>query len=82
MLVVVQTGLVSERLGVREIDDEGWRLVRIEDPVRDVICNFNAIDLDRFGAPATMHVLRTHPRLYVNGILIGNPHYQADQLPG
>jgi hypothetical protein len=25
-------------------------------------------------------VLRTHPRVYVNGILIGNPHYQADGL--
>ena len=29
-----------------------------------------------------MHVLRTHPRVYVNGFLIDNPHYQADQLPG
>jgi hypothetical protein len=29
-----------------------------------------------------MHVLKTHPRVYVNGILIGNPHCQADQLPG
>jgi hypothetical protein len=27
-------------------------------------------------------VLRTHPRVYVNGIIIGNPHYQADQFPG
>jgi len=25
-----------------------------------------------------MRVLRTHPRVYVNGILIGNPHYTAD----
>ncbi len=29
-----------------------------------------------------MHALRTHPRVYVNGILIDNPHYQADPLPG
>jgi hypothetical protein len=29
-----------------------------------------------------MHVLRTHPRVYVNGILTGNQHYQADRLPG
>jgi hypothetical protein len=27
-------------------------------------------------------VLRTHPRVYVNGIVIDNPHYQADQLAG
>ena len=30
-----------------------------------------------------MYVLRTHPRIYVNGIVITNPHYTpADQLPG
>ena len=29
-----------------------------------------------------MRALGTHPRVYVNGILIDNPHYQADQLPG
>jgi hypothetical protein len=30
-----------------------------------------------------MYVLRTHPRIYVNGIVITNPHYlPADQLPG
>jgi len=27
-------------------------------------------------------VLKTHPRVYVNGIIIGNPHYQADPLLG
>jgi hypothetical protein len=43
---------------------------------------FCLYDLDLFDGAAVMHVLKTHPRVYVNGILIGNPHYQADQLPG
>jgi hypothetical protein len=43
---------------------------------------FCLYDLDLFDGAAVMHVLRTHPRVYVNGILIGNPHYQAQQLPG
>lgn len=43
---------------------------------------FCLYDLDLFDGAAVMHVLRTHPRVYVNGILIGNPHYRADQLPG
>jgi hypothetical protein len=41
---------------------------------------FCLYDLDLFDGAAVMHVLRTHPRVYVNGILIGNPHYQADWL--
>jgi hypothetical protein len=40
---------------------------------------FCLYDLDLFDGAAIMHVLRTHPRVYVNGILIGNPHYQADR---
>ncbi len=43
---------------------------------------FCLYDLDLFDGAAIMHVLRTHPRVYVNGILIGNPHYQAFHLPG
>jgi MEDS: MEthanogen/methylotroph, DcmR Sensory domain len=43
---------------------------------------FCLYDLDQFDGSTIMHVLRTHPRVYVNGILIDNPHYQADQLPG
>jgi hypothetical protein len=43
---------------------------------------FCLYDLDLFDGSAVMHVLRTHPRLYVNGIVIGNPHYEADRLPG
>jgi MEDS: MEthanogen/methylotroph, DcmR Sensory domain len=43
---------------------------------------FCLYDLDLFDGAAVMHVLRTHPRVYVNGILISNPHYQADLLPG
>jgi hypothetical protein len=42
---------------------------------------FCLYDLDLFDGNAVMHVLRTHPRVYVNGILISNPHYQADRLP-
>jgi hypothetical protein len=43
---------------------------------------FCLYDLDLFDGAAVMHVLRTHPRVYVNGILIDNPHYQEDQFPG
>jgi hypothetical protein len=28
-VLIAETGLVTERLRVRELDDEGWRLVRI-----------------------------------------------------
>jgi hypothetical protein len=38
---------------------------------------FCLYDLDLFDGGAVMRVLRTHPRVYVNGILIANPHYQA-----
>jgi MEDS: MEthanogen/methylotroph, DcmR Sensory domain len=39
---------------------------------------FCLYDLDLFDGSTVMHVLRTHPRVYVNGILTGNPHYRAD----
>jgi hypothetical protein len=38
---------------------------------------FCLYDIDLFDGSTVMHVLRTHPRVYVNGILIDNPHYQA-----
>lgn len=43
---------------------------------------FCLYDLDVFDGGTIMHVLRTHPRVYVNGILIDNPHYQAAPLAG
>jgi hypothetical protein len=44
---------------------------------------FCLYDLDLFDGDTVMYVLRTHPRIYVNGIIITNPHYiPADQLPG
>jgi hypothetical protein len=44
---------------------------------------FCLYDLDLFDGDTVMYVLRTHPRIYVNGIIISNPHYvPADQLPG
>jgi hypothetical protein len=43
---------------------------------------FCLYDLDLFDGATVMHVLRTHPRVYANGILIGNPHYQPGRLPG
>jgi len=43
---------------------------------------FCLYDLDLFDGDTVMYVLRTHPRVYVNGIVIGNPHYQAERLPG
>jgi hypothetical protein len=43
---------------------------------------FCLYDLDIFDGDTVMYVLRTHPRIYVNGIIITNPHYiPADQLP-
>jgi hypothetical protein len=42
---------------------------------------FCLYDLDLFDGNTVMHVLKTHPRVYVNGILISNPHYQAERLP-
>jgi hypothetical protein len=42
---------------------------------------FCLYDLDLFDGGTIMHVLRTHPKVYVNGILISNPHYAADGLP-
>jgi hypothetical protein len=42
---------------------------------------FCLYDLDLFDGTTVMHVLRTHPRVYVNGILIANPHYQPAPLP-
>ena len=44
---------------------------------------FCLYDLDLFDGNTVMYVLRTHPRIYVNGIVIANPHYApADHLPG
>jgi hypothetical protein len=42
---------------------------------------FCLYDLEMFDGDTVMYVLRTHPRIYVNGIVITNPHYvPADQL--
>ena len=43
---------------------------------------FCLYDLDLFDGDTVMYVLRTHPRVYVNGIVISNPHYQADPAAG
>jgi MEDS: MEthanogen/methylotroph, DcmR Sensory domain len=44
---------------------------------------FCLYDLDLFDGNTVMYVLRTHPRIYVNGIIIANPHYvPPDRLPG
>jgi len=43
---------------------------------------FCLYDLDLFDGDTVMYVLRTHPRVYVNGIVIGNPHYLAERLLG
>jgi len=32
-------------------------------------------DLDLFDGEAVMYVLQTHPRIFVNGMIIPNPHY-------
>jgi hypothetical protein len=44
---------------------------------------FCLYDLELFDGDTVMYVLRTHPRIYVNGMVITNPHYTpADQLVG
>jgi hypothetical protein len=40
-------------------------------------------DLDLFDGETVMYVLKTHPRIFVNGMIIANPYYvPARQLPG
>jgi hypothetical protein len=40
-------------------------------------------DLDLFDGEMVMYVLKTHPRIFVNGMIITNPHYiPARQFPG
>ncbi len=34
------------------------------------VCN-----VDLFGGEAVVHVLRTHPRIYIDGIIIPSSHY-------
>jgi hypothetical protein len=44
---------------------------------------FCLYDLELFDGDTVMYVLRTHPRIYVNGMVITNPHYTpADRLAG
>jgi hypothetical protein len=40
-------------------------------------------DLNLFDGEMVMYVLKTHPRIFVNGMIITNPHYiPARQFPG
>jgi len=40
-------------------------------------------DLDLFDGEMVMYVLKTHPRIFVNGMIITNPYYiPARQFPG
>ena len=58
-------------------DDGAGRAVEqcVPDYPRFFFCLY---DIDMFDGGAVMHGLRSHPRVYVNGVLIGNPHYQAE----
>jgi hypothetical protein len=45
-----------------------------------LLCLYN---LDLFGGETVMYVLKTHPRIFVNGMIIANPYYMpARQFPG
>jgi hypothetical protein len=45
-----------------------------------LMCLYN---LDLFGGETVMYVLKTHPRIFVNGMIIANPYYSpARQFPG
>jgi hypothetical protein len=42
---------------------------------------FCLYDLDLFDGETVMYVLRTHPSIYVNGVVLVNPYYvQAEEL--
>jgi hypothetical protein len=41
---------------------------------------FCLYDLTLFDRSTVLRALGTHPRVYVNGILIDNPHYRADPM--
>ena len=44
------------------------------------MCLYN---LDLFDGETVMYVLKTHPRIFVNGMIITNPYYvPARQFPG
>jgi hypothetical protein len=71
--------IVRNRVDIKE-----W--FAAESELNDIVPDFPHFffclyDLDLFDGKTVMHVLKTHPRVYVNGILIGNPHYQAAPLP-
>jgi hypothetical protein len=62
---------------------EGYDRFRAVGDESFIVRNSVDINLDIFDGGTVMCVLRTHPRIYVNGIVITNPHYvPADQLPG
>jgi hypothetical protein len=68
-----------------DVDIKEW--FAAESELNEIVPEFPHVffclyDLDLFDGNTVMHVLKTHPRVYVNGILIGNPHYQADRIPG
>jgi hypothetical protein len=42
---------------------------------------FCLYDVEQFDGETVMYVLKTHPRVYVNGILISNPHFQPAPAP-
>ena len=45
-----------------------------------IMCLYN---LDLFDGETVMYVLKTHPRIFVNGMIIANPYYvPARQFPG
>jgi hypothetical protein len=45
-----------------------------------LLCLYN---LELFGGETVMYVLKTHPRIFVNGMIIANPYYiPARQFPG
>jgi hypothetical protein len=74
-------GVGDESFLVRHgVDIEEW--FAAESELNNIVPDYPRLffclyDLDLFDGGTIMHVLKTHPRVYVNGILIGNPHYQA-----
>jgi hypothetical protein len=72
-----ETFIVRNRVDIGE-----W--FAAESQLNDIVPDFPHFffclyDVDLFDGDTIMYVLQTHPRVYVNGILISNPHYQSGQ---
>ena len=55
-----------------QVNDFAWRLPQIA---------FCLYDLSEFDGSVIVDVLRTHPQVYLNGMIVANPYYIASRAP-